>query len=163
MLSRTKVKVNESSKYKYELMKAMWTYRTEDENFDYQIVETRKVCTLIMNSIQKLVPVVIFDKDPFDMTYEEFNDFYENVKLSYPKSPSAQKNHNHRDSVNEVEDETEIKENISKDGLTKSLNGGVTDHNSTGKNSKLLENGQKLLSEGEIKNNGNSSGYENFI
>ena len=70
-------------KYKYEFMKAFWTYRTTDQEFECEVMETQKICNMLKIALQELAVIPIFNKDPYAMTAEEFALYYEEAKSAY--------------------------------------------------------------------------------
>eukprot|EP00826_Nyctotherus_ovalis_P025873 TRINITY_DN2008_c0_g1_i1.p1 TRINITY_DN2008_c0_g1~~TRINITY_DN2008_c0_g1_i1.p1 ORF type:complete len:357 (-),score=124.44 TRINITY_DN2008_c0_g1_i1:95-1165(-) len=83
IIRRTKVKAAGPNKYKYEFMKAFWTYRTSDKEFEHEVMETQKLCNLLKNELQQLAAISIFSKDPYEMTAEEFAKYYESAEATY--------------------------------------------------------------------------------
>eukprot|EP00826_Nyctotherus_ovalis_P064234 TRINITY_DN9418_c0_g2_i2.p2 TRINITY_DN9418_c0_g2~~TRINITY_DN9418_c0_g2_i2.p2 ORF type:complete len:206 (+),score=51.50 TRINITY_DN9418_c0_g2_i2:700-1317(+) len=80
ILKRINIQVSQINDYKYELLKAFWTYRGEDEEFEMRVMESQRLCTLISSVMKELATIPSFDKDPFEMSLEEFNPFYEELK-----------------------------------------------------------------------------------
>lgn len=80
ILKRINIQVSQINDYKYELLKAFWTYRGEDEEFEVRVKESQRLCTLISSVMKELATIPSFGKDPFDMRLEEFNPFYEELK-----------------------------------------------------------------------------------
>ena len=68
----------------------MWTYRLNDEEFQIQFTETTKLGTLLMNSISQ-IPTDIFNKDPYEMLTEEFEDYYKKLTEAYSMHNSIDK------------------------------------------------------------------------
>jgi hypothetical protein len=64
-------------------MKAFWTYRTTNQEFESQVVEIQKMCNKIKMALQELAVIPIFSKDPFTMTPGEFALYYEETKVFY--------------------------------------------------------------------------------
>ena len=90
---RVDLTVNEISEYKYEFLKAFWTHRMKDRSFDSQVLETQKICNIINSIIQQLAIIEGFNKDPYDMTQAEFEEFYEAIKRNF-LSEREERKHN---------------------------------------------------------------------
>ena len=74
--------------YKTDYLKAFWTYKLNDIEFDKEINELNKINTIIMNSMIS-DGWEIFEKDPFEMTKEKFIVYYARLKAKYLGSNSA--------------------------------------------------------------------------
>lgn len=76
------IKAKHKSQYRYELLKAIWTYRLRDETYARRLSEVANINTSLLE-LAKYQPLSEFKKDPIKMTKEEFTRYYEKLKADY--------------------------------------------------------------------------------
>lgn len=76
------MKFKYKSQYRYELLKAVWTYRLRDESFEKKLAEVANI-NICLLELAKCQPLNEFKKDPIKMTKEEFMSYYEKLEGDY--------------------------------------------------------------------------------
>lgn len=52
----------------------------EDDRFEFQVLETQKLCNILNSIIQQVVTIQGFEVDPYNMAQDKFEEFYECIK-----------------------------------------------------------------------------------
>lgn len=68
-----------ASQYIYALQKALWTYRTNDREFEKQIIEFQRVFHIIYDQLKVPQKLLIFKEDPYKMNQDNFEIFYKEL------------------------------------------------------------------------------------
>lgn len=113
MLAKSGIKAKGISQYRYEFMKALLTYKLNKERFEELVNKTGVLYQRMVELLQENLSEG-FEKDPYDMTEEEFSAYYDKLEktyltgyaVDYSEEPAEEKK------KKEVKVEKKAKENI---------------------------------------------------
>jgi len=69
--------------YKNTIQKAYYTYRSTDDEFDRQVKEMLALHGELQQKVYSPVKVPELERDPFELTMEEFEALYDNIARNY--------------------------------------------------------------------------------